>query len=150
MFREDGELHPERVPVRGRHIADAPGSVTPPTAFGKNRTQVYEAREEGEKARTLNLLREFVGGFAGVPDLPAIDFVPEDAKVVLVTRERNRWWDTFGKVLSVLAASMPGFRWFPGTVVHRHKGASRLMEEGKCPGTPRGPGESVGLARGDI
>lgn len=126
-------------------------------AFGKKWTQVYEAREAGEKARTLKLLRELVAGFAGVTDLPAIDFVPEllelypDAKVVLVTRDRDRWWDSFGKVLnmaqlrflSVLAAPMPGLRWFPGTVVHWHRGASRLMGEKKGPGTPLGPGESV-------
>lgn len=126
-------------------------------AFGKKWTQVYEAREAGEKARTHKLLRELVAGFAGVTDLPAIDFVPEllelypDAKVVLVTRDRDRWWDSFGKVLnmaqlrflSVLAAPMPGLRWFPGTVVHWHRGASRLMGEKKGPGTPLGPGESV-------
>lgn len=126
-------------------------------AFGKKWTQVYEAREAGEKATTLKLLRELVAGFAGVTDLPAIDFVPEllelypDAKVVLVTRDRDRWWESFGKVLnmaqlrflSVLAAPMPGLRWFPGTVVHWHRGASRLMGEKRGPGTPLGPGESV-------
>ncbi|KAH8758917.1 hypothetical protein F5883DRAFT_501599 [Diaporthe sp. PMI_573] len=109
-------------------------------SFGKKWTQVYEAREAGEKARTLKLLRELVAGFAGVTDLPAIDFVPEllelypDAKVVLVTRDRTRWWESFGKVLnmaqlrflSLLAAPMPGLRWFPGTVVHWHRGAARL------------------------
>ncbi|KAK7708987.1 hypothetical protein SLS64_006467 [Diaporthe eres] len=124
-----------------------------PVTFGKKWTQVYEAREAGEKARTLKLLHELVAGFAGVTDLPAIDFVPEllelypDAKVVLVTRDRDRWWDSFGKVLnmaqlrflSVLAAPMPGLRWFPGTVVHWHRGASRLMGEKKGPGTPLGP-----------
>lgn len=118
---------------------------------------MYEAREAGDKTRTLRLLRELVAGFAGVTDLPAIDFIPElleispGAKVVLVTRDPARWWDSFGKVLkmaqlrllSVLAAPMPGLRWFPGTVVHWHKGASRLMEEKKGRGTPLGPGELI-------
>lgn len=80
-------------------------------------------------------------------DLPATDFVPEllypDAKVVLVTRERNRWWETFGKVLSMLTAPIPGLRWFSGAVVHWRKGGPRLMQEEKGPGTPPGPGESV-------
>lgn len=139
-----------------KHVSELTGHASA-AAFGKKWTQVYEAREAGEKARTLKLLRELVAGFAGVTDLPAIDFVPEllelypDARVVLVTRDRERWWESFGKVLnmaqlrflSVLAAPMPGLRWFPGTVVHWHRGATRLMGEKKGPGTPLGPGESV-------
>lgn len=118
-----------------KHVSELTGHASA-AAFGKKSTQVYEAREEGEKARTLKLLRELVAGFAGVTDLPAIDFVPEllelypDARVVLVTRDRERWWESFGKVLnmaqlrflSVLAAPMPGLRWFPGTVVHWAQG----------------------------
>ncbi|KAK2600669.1 hypothetical protein N8I77_010188 [Diaporthe amygdali] len=138
------------------HILFREDELTCPTwtaAFGRNWTRVYEAREAGDKARTLKLLRELVGGFAGITDLPGIDFVPEllelypDAKVVLVTRDPARWWESFGKVLnmaqlrflSILAAPMPGLRWFPGTVMHWHKGASNLMEEKKGRGTPLGP-----------
>lgn len=132
------------------------------TAFGKKWTQVYEAREAGEKVRGLKFLRELVARFAGVADLPAVDLpavglVPEllelypDAKVVLVTREPDRWWDSFGNMLntaqllllSVLAAPMPGLRRCPETWTHWHGGTLRLMREKTGHGTAHGPGQLV-------
>jgi hypothetical protein len=73
-----------------------------------------------------------------VPEL--LELYP-DAKVVLVTRDRDRWWESFGKVLdmaqlrflSLLAAPAPGLRWFPGTVVHWHKGGVEADGGGKGP-----------------
>lgn len=45
-------------------------------------------------------------------DPPAVDFVPEllelypDAKAVLVTRDRDRWWESFGKALELNMACL--------------------------------------------
>lgn len=66
-----------------------------------------------------------------VTDAPANCFVPEllelypGAKVVTVTRDRARWWASWGAIqdaagagfLAVVLAVVPGRRWYPKLVV---------------------------------
>lgn len=77
----------------------------------------------------MKLLREATAGFAAVTDVPTNAFIAElvelypDAKVVLVTRDPDRWFnsmqtllkDGYGSML-VLKAMLwpcPGWRWAP-------------------------------------
>jgi hypothetical protein len=75
-------------------------------AFSKNWFDLLEARRKGDKQRSLKLLREVFNGFVGGTDNPVIVVIPEllelypDAKVVLVTRETERWWQSFKPVLA--------------------------------------------------
>jgi hypothetical protein len=103
----------------------------------------------------MKLLRELTTGFVGVTDAPNFDFIPElvelypDAKVVLVTRDPERWWASIGVnlryaspwYLPILTAPVPGIRWFPSIAAHWQSTAKKQMDEahGRA-GTPLGPG----------
>ncbi|KAJ1325765.1 Sulfotransferase domain-containing protein [Microdochium nivale] len=79
------------------------------------------------KPRLLYLLREITAGFVGITDCPGILFIPElmelypDAKVVLVTRDPEKWWKSIEPVaknvsfwwLKPLLFPLPGLRWVP-------------------------------------
>jgi hypothetical protein len=74
-------------------------------------------------------LREATAGFVAISDAPGLSFIREllelypDAKVVLVTRDRDRWYDSMAPImksvsvplpiLGILMAPFPGWRWFP-------------------------------------
>lgn len=102
----------------------------------------------------MKLLKELTTGFVGVTDTPNFDFIPElvelypDAKVVLVTRDPERWWTSIGGnlkyafpwCLPILTAPMPGLRWFPSIAAHWQRIAIREMEKARGPGTPLSPG----------
>ncbi|KAI0013033.1 P-loop containing nucleoside triphosphate hydrolase protein [Xylariaceae sp. FL0662B] len=89
--------------------------------------QAYEAREAGDKERTLKLVQKATAGFAATADLPPSDFMPEmmelypDAKVVLVRRDPERWWNSIATLtsrttpwwLSAVVAPIPGWRYIP-------------------------------------
>lgn len=91
-------------------------------------SRVFAARKD--KPALLALLREATAGFVAVTDAPANCFVPEllelypDARVVTVTRDRARWWASWGAVkdaagagfLNVVLAVVPGRRWYPWLV----------------------------------
>ncbi|KAI1337757.1 P-loop containing nucleoside triphosphate hydrolase protein [Xylariaceae sp. FL0016] len=80
-----------------------------------------------DKELTKKLVREAVKGYVGLVDIPCIFFVEEiveefpDAKVVLNTRDPEKWWESFKKLLNnvpiayftVLTAVRPGIRWIP-------------------------------------
>jgi hypothetical protein len=57
-----------------------------------------EAKHGGNKELTSKLIREVTKGYAGCTDMPHIMVTPElvdlypDAKVVLLTRDPERWW----------------------------------------------------------
>lgn len=101
-------------------------------------------------------------GFVGVTDAPNFDFVPEllevhpDAKVVLVERDHDRWWESinvnfkfaYNRVLPVLLAPMPGLRWFPSILRCWDRTATDLMVEAYGPGTLLGPGQLLCCAWG--
>ncbi|KAI8631679.1 P-loop containing nucleoside triphosphate hydrolase protein [Xylariaceae sp. FL1651] len=110
-------------------------------AYCKKWTQIYEAKRRGDKAVLLKLLREVTAGFVGVADMPPIDFIPElmeiypEAKVVLVTRDPDRWLQSIGVVsgaankpwLPYLVWPVPGWRWFPVLVQHYGQSAKQIM-----------------------
>lgn len=102
----------------------------------------------------LRVLREITTGYAAVTDLPNTDFVPEllelypDAKVVLVTRDPLKWWDSFEATLSYcelwflpgLTAPVVGLRWFPKMLKLWRRNLERMLEDEKI---EIGPGESI-------
>lgn len=102
----------------------------------------------------MKLLRELTAGFVGVTDAPNFDFIPElvelypAAKVILVTREPERWWKSIGGnlkyafpwYLPILTAPMPGLRWFPSIAAHWQRIAKKEMDKARGPGTPLSPG----------
>jgi hypothetical protein len=72
--------------------------------------QLVEAKQAGEKELALKLLREVTTGYAACTDMPHAMVTPElvelypDAKVVLVTRDPERWWKSI-QVSNVLCAT---------------------------------------------
>ncbi|KAK8023658.1 hypothetical protein PG993_011724 [Apiospora rasikravindrae] len=95
--------------------------------YNRKWVAAYEARRRGDTELCLKLLRELTRGYVGITDLPGINFLPElrqlypDARVVLVTRDPERWWRSLGAVgkrtspwyLPYLTAPVPGWRWIP-------------------------------------
>lgn len=89
--------------------------------------KAYEAREAGDKELTLKLVQKATAGFVATADLPTSDFMPEmmqlypDAKVILVRRDPERWWNSIAALtsrttpwwLSVAVAPIPGWRYIP-------------------------------------
>lgn len=79
-----------------------------------------------DKPRTLKLVREAVRGYVGVVDMPCCLFIPElvelfpEAKVVLNTRDPEKWYASISNLLGhlpfyfpLLSAVCPGIRWIP-------------------------------------
>lgn len=68
--------------------------------------KAYEAREAGDKEETLKLVRKATAGFVATADLPPSDFIPEmmelypEAKVVLVRRDPEKWWNSIAALTS--------------------------------------------------
>ncbi|KAH8668975.1 P-loop containing nucleoside triphosphate hydrolase protein [Xylariales sp. PMI_506] len=69
-------------------------------SFARRWVQAYEARFAGDKERVLKLVQQQMTGYVGCTDMPNADFLPEllelypNIKVVLVTRNRDKWWDS--------------------------------------------------------
>lgn len=101
-------------------------------AYCQKISLLYKYKREGDRERLLKTLREVFGGFVGCSDCPAIHFLPEllelhpEARVVLVTRDPARWWDSFSVfgdaevktplyrwLFALFLAPVPGARWFP-------------------------------------
>jgi len=107
----------------------------------------------------MKLLRELTTGFVGLTDTPNFDFIPElvelypEAKVVLVTRDPDRWWTSIGGnlkyafpwYLPILTAPMPQLRWFPSIAAHWQRIAKVEMGKARGPGTPLSLGSSRSL-----
>ncbi|KAI1871046.1 hypothetical protein JX265_006086 [Neoarthrinium moseri] len=104
-------------------------------AYCRKLSLLYKYRREGDRVRLMKTLQEVIGGFVGCADCPMIHFLPElmelypDAKVVLVTRDRESWWKSFSVFgdetaksavatffLQILLFPIPGARWFPSIV----------------------------------
>lgn len=102
--------------------------------------KAYAARHAGDKAQTLKLVREATAGFVAVADLPPADFIPEmmelypDAKVVLVSRDPQKWWDSIAALsgytapwwFNVIMAPIPGWRWLPSYVSEYSRSTLKL------------------------
>src|SRR6187399_3794596 len=73
-------------------------------AYTKKWVEAYKAKRAGDRVRTCKLLSELMAGFVACTDMPPIDFIPElmdiypDAKVVLVTRDPERWLESIKPV----------------------------------------------------
>ncbi|KAK8074219.1 hypothetical protein PG994_005118 [Apiospora phragmitis] len=101
-------------------------------AYTRKWVAAYEARQRGDRQLCLKLLRELTRGYVGITDLPGINFIAElrelypDAKVVLVTRDPERWWQSVGTIsktttlwyLPYITAPVPGWRWIPAMIHH--------------------------------
>ncbi|PNY26920.1 Uncharacterized protein TCAP_03149 [Tolypocladium capitatum] len=86
-------------------------------------------RNRNNKPVLMKLLREATAGFVGITDAPGIMFLPEllelypDAKVVLITRDPDRWFESMAPVmknaginlwvLRTLLFPCPTWRWAP-------------------------------------
>lgn len=89
---------------------------------------IFDARHD--RPRLLKLLREATAGFVAITDAPGNIFVEEllelypDAEVVCVSRDRAKWWKSWGAVtqqagagiLNLILAPVPGKRWYPKLV----------------------------------
>ncbi|KAI0968542.1 hypothetical protein F4678DRAFT_474320 [Xylaria arbuscula] len=76
----------------------------------------YQARNAGDRERTLKLVRRATAGFVATADLPPADFMPEmmelypDAKwrnIAALTTWTTPWW------LGFVTAPIPGWRYLP-------------------------------------
>lgn len=102
------------------------------TAYCKNISLLYKYKRESDRPRLLKTLQAVIGGFVGCSDCPMIHFLPEllelypDAKVVLVTRDTEKWWKSFAvfgdenvkspwgkRLFEIFLWPIPGARWFP-------------------------------------
>ncbi|KAH9892261.1 P-loop containing nucleoside triphosphate hydrolase protein [Xylariomycetidae sp. FL2044] len=101
-----------------------------------------------DRELTMKLVREAARGYAGLVDVPCIFFVSEileifpNAKVVLNTRDPDRWWQSFKNMVShvpisyftVLTAVRPGIRWIPKILrAHLLQVEGWLREAGRDP-----------------
>ncbi|KAK7984160.1 hypothetical protein PG989_011562 [Apiospora arundinis] len=93
-----------------------------------------------DAALTKKLVREAVRGYAGLVDIPGVWFVPElvelfpEVRVVLNTREPERWWPSFANVLghlpplfSLLTAPQPSVRWIPKILTGFERSVDELL-----------------------
>ena len=75
----------------------------------------------------MRLLHDITAGFVGITDQPGILYIPElmelytDVKVVLVTRDPEKWWKSIEPVaknvqfwwLKPVLFPVPALRWIP-------------------------------------
>lgn len=85
-----------------------------------------KASRTGDRERALKYVREGTAGYVGIVDLPGISVLPEmmelypDAKVLLVTRDPEKWWPSIRPLIEngtntfhlILTCIYPGLRWF--------------------------------------
>jgi hypothetical protein len=103
-----------------------------------------------------------MAGYVGCTDLPPVHFLPEllhlypEAKVVLVTRDPDRWLASILPIarnslrwwLKLAVWPVPGWRWFP-SLVWWFSESSRLAR-GVEPGEPDREGLSKGKSAEDL
>lgn len=89
--------------------------------------QALKASHAGDRERALKYTREVTAGYVGTVDLPCIALLEEmmelypDAKVLLVTRDPQKWWPSIAPLIEngmnsfhlLLMSIYPGLRWFP-------------------------------------
>ncbi|KAI0022636.1 hypothetical protein F4780DRAFT_788212 [Xylariomycetidae sp. FL0641] len=67
--------------------------------------KAYKAKDAGDRKAVLKHLRKVTAGFVGITDLPGLSFVSElmeiypEAKVVLVRRNPENWWQSLKVVM---------------------------------------------------
>lgn len=91
--------------------------------------RMIDADADNDKSEMLSRLGRITAGYVGIADAPAFLLLPElltlypEARVVLVTRDRMRWYDSMAPimknvstpmwVLDVLLWPCPTWRWLP-------------------------------------
>ncbi|KAI0149341.1 P-loop containing nucleoside triphosphate hydrolase protein [Pestalotiopsis sp. NC0098] len=133
----------------GPVVHGATGLLTRPESWIKNWVLLTRAKADGDRETSLKLLRENMAGYAGGTDVPIVCAVPElvelypDVKVVLVTRDPEAWWRSFGNILDmssawyipVLTAISPKLRWWtPFNVEWRRNASDLIRDAGGEPG----------------
>jgi len=103
------------------------------------------AKRAGEKETAKKLIKELTAGFVGVVDIPPnlvleelLEIYPE-AKVVLVTRDPDKWYKSARPVMATgfswfhhaLTCIAPGLRWFPEIANAIIMDFNREIEEAK-------------------
>jgi hypothetical protein len=134
------------------------GHSSPHTAayLRKFAAAVY-AKRDGDKETCLKNLRVVFDGFVACSDIPTNLFVPElleiypNAKVVLVSRDPERWWKSLQGIMKyadawaipVLTCIAPRLRWYPVFLEAWRRDVDKLMMGmGKAPGE-YGPGTFI-------
>jgi hypothetical protein len=88
---------------------------------------LFQIRAKGDHERCKKIIKEMSRGFVAVSDLPFYPFAPElaelypEAKVILVERDPDKWWQSIkhvsahlrNPILPILAWPAPGFCWAP-------------------------------------
>jgi hypothetical protein len=124
----------------------------------KKWVEAYKAKRAGDRARTCKILKELMAGFVGCTDMPPLDFIPElmdvypDAKVVLVTRDPEKWLESIRPVaknaslwwLQYAMFLVPGWRWFPSLSLEFGTSTREILEDGGQAANPKpSTGEST-------
>ncbi|KAF3025085.1 hypothetical protein E8E14_014542 [Neopestalotiopsis sp. 37M] len=129
--------------LNGPVVHGATGLLTRPESWIKNWVLITRAKADGDRELSLKLLKENMAGYVGGTDVPIVCVVPElvelypDMKVVLVTRDPETWWRSFGNILDmstawyipVLTAISPTLRWWTPFNVEWKRNASELIHE---------------------
>ncbi|KAH8586670.1 hypothetical protein B0O99DRAFT_678596 [Bisporella sp. PMI_857] len=119
--------------------------------YCKKWVHVYRAKRSGDKETLYKLLREVTAGFVAVADMPPLDFVEElmeiypDAKVVLTTRDPERWLESIKPVaknsslpwLPYFMWPIPGWRWFPSLSLEFGRSTQIILDDGTKEANPK-------------
>ncbi|KAI0018217.1 hypothetical protein F4780DRAFT_539056 [Xylariomycetidae sp. FL0641] len=106
--------------------------LTREDAYCKRVSDIYRHRRDGDRAHMMKALQDCIAGFVACSDVPMVHFVPEllelypDAKVVLVTRDPEKWWQSFAvfgdnssdwilTLTKLILLPLPGARWYADT-----------------------------------
>ncbi|ETS85214.1 hypothetical protein PFICI_03239 [Pestalotiopsis fici W106-1] len=120
-------------------------------AYCKKWVLAYRAKRRGDKATLKRLLAELTAGFVAVTDMPPLDFIPElmeiypEAKVVLTTRDPERWLESIKPVavnssqawLPYMMWPIPGWRWFPSLSLEFGRSTQMILDDGTQEANPK-------------
>ncbi|KAI4594257.1 hypothetical protein KJ359_008532 [Pestalotiopsis sp. 9143b] len=123
------------------------GTVTMQLALEK----LLDGPRRGDKPALIRLLKEVTAGFVAVADMPPLDFIPElmeiypEARVVLTTRDPDRWLDSIKPVaanssqawLPYLMWPIPGWRWFPALSLEFGRSTQIILDDGTKEANPK-------------
>lgn len=125
--------------------------LTDAIAYCKKWVLAYRAKRQGDTATLKKLLGELTAGFVAVTDMPPLDFIPElmdiypEAKVVLTTRDPDRWLESIKPVaanssqawLPYMMFPIPGWRWFPSLSLEFGRSTQLILDDGDQAANPK-------------
>ncbi|KAF7528376.1 hypothetical protein G7054_g10182 [Neopestalotiopsis clavispora] len=120
-------------------------------SYCKKWVLAYRAKRQGDTATLKKLLGELTAGFVAVTDMPPLDFIPElmdiypEAKVVLTTRDPDRWLESIKPVaanssqawLPYMMFPIPGWRWFPSLSLEFGRSTQLILDDGDQAANPK-------------